>query len=161
MSVTSRPDLSRCPDLDSRERIEQFARDFYRRVAMDDLLGPVFAAVPVDWAAHIRKLTDFWAKQLLGASGYEGNPLRAHAPVAAHTPFRPEHYERWLGLFTSTVDEHLAGPYAELAKRRAWRMARALERLLAGSDAPEATPIELPFTRVARRDRMVRTGGTL
>jgi len=31
------------PDLDSRTRIEGFVRSFYRDVAQDDLLGPVFA----------------------------------------------------------------------------------------------------------------------
>ena len=117
-------------DLNSHARITEFVRDFYRQVAMDDVLGPVFAAAHVDWAAHIPKLADFWAKQLLGEPGYEGNPLRAHEPVDARTPFTNAHYERWLELFRTTIDDGYAGPYAELAKARAARMASALRRLL-------------------------------
>jgi hemoglobin len=157
--ATSSARLTGLPDLDSREHIAQLVRDFYRDVAMDDLLGPIFSAAHVDWAAHLAKLTDFWAKQLLGDPGYEGNPLRAHAPLHAATPFRSEHYRRWLDLFTTTVDEHFAGPYADLAKHRAERMARALERLLAGTGAPGSAPIEVAFT-AGRKERMDGTDET-
>jgi hemoglobin len=133
--ITASQSLSGLPDLDSRERIEDMVRAFYRDVAMDDLLGPIFVAAHVHWPTHLEVLTDFWAEQLLGEAGYEGTPLRAHAPVHARTPFRPEHYQRWLDLFITNVDGHFSGPYAELAKHRAQRMARALERLLRGSGA--------------------------
>jgi hemoglobin len=119
-------------DLNDRGDVEQLVRSFYRQVAMDDVLGPVFAAARVDWSAHIPKLADFWAWQLLGQHGYDGNPLRAHEPVHARIPFIDEHYERWLELFEATVDELFAGPVAELAKGRARRLARALRRLLDG-----------------------------
>jgi hemoglobin len=121
----------------------EFVRDFYRQVAMDDILGPVFAAAHVDWSAHIPKLADFWAKQLLGEHGYDGNPLRAHEPIHTRTPFTDAHYERWLDLFSTTVDDGYAGPHAELAKARASRMARALRRLLEGDAAPGSTPISV------------------
>jgi hemoglobin len=106
---------------------------------MDDLLGPIFHAARVDWSAHVPKLVDFWAWQLLGEPAYERNPLRAHEPSHARTPFRPEHYDRWLELFDATVDERFSGPVAEDAKRRAQRMARALRRLLDGATAPPPT----------------------
>ena len=133
------------PDLDTRERVAFFVRDFYRQVAMDDLLGPVFAGAHVDWSAHIPKLTDFWAKQLFGEPGYDGNPLRAHEPVYARNPFGPDLYERWLDLFTSTVDDHFAGPLAEVAKARARRMARALALLLAGVHSPGSESLSVSF----------------
>jgi hemoglobin len=121
-------------DLDRREAIAVLVRDFYRQVAMDDLLGPDFADAHVDWSVHVPKLVDFWAKQLLGEPGYEGNPLRAHERVHAHRAFTPDLYERWLELFTETIDEQFAGPCAELAKARAHRMARALRLVLDGVD---------------------------
>jgi hemoglobin len=126
----------RRPDLDRRERIERMVRDFYRQVAMDDLLGPVFARAEVDWSAHLPKMVDFWAWQLLGEPRYDRNPLRAHEPVHARDPFHPALYERWLDLFDSTIDDDFEGPLAELAKGRARRMAHALQRLLHGKDAP-------------------------
>jgi hemoglobin len=128
LTITTTTD--RLPDLDSRPKIALLVRDFYRLVAMDDLLGPVFAEAHVHWPSHISTLVDFWSKQLLGQRGYEGNPLRAHAPIHQNTPFTAAHYQRWLDLFAETVDQHFAGPGAELAKARALRMARALQRLL-------------------------------
>jgi hemoglobin len=129
LAVTTEPR----PDLDARPQIARLVRDFYRDVAMDDLLGPVFADAHVDWPSHISTLVEFWSEQLLGELGYEGTPLRAHAPIHERSPFTSKHYQRWLELFTETVDQHFAGPYAEFAKARAARMARALQRLLGGS----------------------------
>lgn len=121
-------------DLDGRDDVEALVREFYRAAAMDDLLGPVFHAAHVDWDAHIATLIDFWSWQLFGVRGYEGNPLRSHAPVHARTPLGDAHYERWIALFVETVDELFAGPVAELAKGRGIKMARAMQRLLAGTD---------------------------
>lgn len=133
------------PDRDLRDcaDIEQLVRAFYRRAATDDLLGPVFEVAHVDWSSHIPKLIDFWTWQLFGVQGYEGNPLRAHEPLQTATPFRDEHYERWLELFEETVDEQFGGPMAEVAKTRARKMAKALRRLLIGESAPGHCPVEV------------------
>ena len=144
----------RVTDLDSRERIERFVRDFYRDVAQDDLLGPIFAAAHVNWPSHIDTLTDFWVWQLLGERGYEGNPLRAHEPLHARQPLEAAHFERWLALFDETVDAHSCGPLAELAKRRARRMASAMQRLLSGTSALGSEPLEpvIQLTENARSE---------
>lgn len=132
-------------DIVDRDDLQRLVVDFYRQAAMDDVLGPVFAAAHVDWPAHIATLTDFWAWQLLGERGYEGNPLRSHEPVHARTPLDKGHYERWLELFCATVDSRFAGPMAELAKARGRKMAAAMARLLAGvSDRGDAS-IDAPL----------------
>jgi hemoglobin len=128
-------------DITERADIEVLVRAFYREVATDDLLGPPFEAANVDWPSHIDKLTDFWAWQLLGEPGYEGNPLRAHEPIHQQHPFTPAHFARWLDLFTSTVDAHFAGPIADTAKQRATKMANALRRLLDGQHGAPDQPI--------------------
>lgn len=133
--------VSPAGDLATREDLEVLVRDFYRRVAMDDVLGPVFEGAGVDWSVHLPKLVDFWEWQLLGGRSYRGNPLRAHAPVHRMQPFTDAHYERWLELFDDTVDLGFAGPTAELAKQRARRMANALQRLLDGRSAAGDEPI--------------------
>ena len=135
-------DLESRSDLGRREDIERLVVDFYRYAAMDEILGPVFAAAHVDWPGHIATLTDFWSWQLLGQRGYEGNPLRAHEPVHSQTPFTDAHFDRWLDLFTSTIDEHFVGPTAEMAKVRAMKMARAMRRLLTGRQGAASEPIE-------------------
>ncbi len=143
------------PEHDLRDRydVERLVRDFYRQAAMDDVLGPVFEAAHVDWTEHIVTLTAFWSWQLFGERGYEGNPLRAHGPVHARTPFGPSHYERWLSLFIDAVDGSFAGPVAELAKGRAAKMAAAMSRLLdgapSGHGAPGA-PVDVAFGGLQR-----------
>ena len=133
-------------DIVGRDDVEHLVVAFYRDAAMDGVLGPTFHAARVDWSAHIPKLVDFWAWQLFGERGYEGNPLRAHEPSHARTPFGTEHYERWLDLFIETVDTHFEGPTAEAAKARAARMAKALRRLLDGNAAPGDDAVSVTFT---------------
>jgi hemoglobin len=114
---------------------------------MDDMLGPVFEAAHVNWNAHVATLIDFWAWQLLGQPGYDGQPLRAHEPVHARTPLSHAHYERWVGLFCDTIDISFQGPHAEIAKGRGRKMAAAMERLLAGVSADGADPVEPMWRR--------------
>lgn len=122
-------------DLDGRDDLELLVREFYRAVAMDDLLGPPFEAARADWHAHIATLVDFWAWQMFGEPGYSGHPLLAHRPVHERTPLGPSHYRRWIGLFAETVDEHFSGDIAEAIKTRARKMAAAMARLLGSDDS--------------------------
>lgn len=117
-------------DIADRDDVERFVRDFYRQVAMDDVLGPVFEDARVDWPQHIATLTDFWAWQLLGDDAYDGNPLLAHRPAHARTPFTAAHYERWLQILDDTLDADFRGPVADAARVRGRKMAAALRRLL-------------------------------
>jgi hemoglobin len=144
-------ELAQHHDLVDRDDIDLLVRSFYRYAAMDELLGPIFARAGVDWPSHIETLTDFWAWQLLGERGYDANPLRAHEPVHARTPFRQAHYDRWLELFHSTVDEYFVGATADVAKSRGAKMISALRRLLSGSHAPATEPIQ-PIWAVGAKD---------
>ncbi len=138
-------DLANRGELATRADVELLVRSFYRYAAMDELLGPIFSAAHVNWGAHVATLTDFWAWQLLGERAYTGHPLRAHEPVHARTPFADAHYERWLDLFVSTVDENFVGDTAELAKHRATKMATALRKLLNGEFGAASEPVEPTF----------------
>ncbi len=121
------------PDLDSRARIHDLVVDFYREIVFDPLLGPVFTEVAeVDWASHIPKLVDFWARVLLGEPGYDGYLLGPHEHVHQLEPFRREHFDRWYGLWATSVDRGWRGPYAEAAKAHAARVAGTLSRRILG-----------------------------
>ncbi len=134
-------------DLATRNDVTSLVRAFYRAAAMDDVLGPVFTAARVDWPEHIEIVTDFWMDQLFGGPVRRRNPLRAHEAVHQRTPLLERHFERWLELFTETLDEHFEGPVADLAKTRALKMARALRRLLDGESASGAEPIAVRWGR--------------
>ena len=135
-------DLAQRTDIATRDDVDVLVRSFYRYAAMDEVLGPIFEAAHVDWPSHIDTLVGFWAWQLLGQRGYEGNPLRAHEPVHAVTPFADEHFERWIELFTGTIDENFVGATAEVVKGRAIKMAKAMRRLLHGVTDDAGASIE-------------------
>lgn len=126
-------------DLDSREEIEQFVTRFYRDVAQDDLLGPYFNHIArVDWYAHTGKLTDYWCGILLHTPAEPLDVMGAHRWLHEQAPLGPEHFERWLEAFTTTVDAGWTGPLAEYAKKRGHGMIWAMSRRFLG-----ATPREL------------------
>src|SRR5690348_12638161 len=87
ITMLSQPgEASMTRDLETRADIAEMVRRFYRDVAMDNVLGPVFNDVArVDWAEHLPKLTAFWCRALLGETGYEGNPFEAHARINEQT----------------------------------------------------------------------------
>ncbi len=134
-------------DLDSRAEIHDLVIDFYREIALDDLLGPVFGEVAeVDWAVHIPRLIDYWSQVLLGDPGYDGAVLAAHRYVHGLEPLRSELFERWYGLFVESVDGRWSGPQAERAKAHAAKTAAILARRLLDVDW---TPAVSPPGRVA------------
>lgn len=126
-------------DLDTRTAIHDLVVRFYREIALDDLLGPVFGEVAeVDWARHIPKLIDYWCRVLLGEAGYDGLFVASHRRVHELQPFSEELYDRWMELFASAVDAGWAGPRAEQAKAHAGHMASMLGRQLPTSDSSRA-----------------------
>ena len=50
-------------------------------------------------------------------------------------PFTDAHYERWLAIWTSTIDDLFTGTIADTAKQRATRVASAMQRYLSGPPA--------------------------
>ncbi len=122
-------------DLATRAQIHDLVVHFYREVALDDLLGPVFGEIAeVDWAVHIPRLIDYWSQVLLGHEGYDGAILAAHRYLHEHEPLRLELFDRWYSLFAESVDERWAGPKAEEAKAHAARTAATLARRLLDAD---------------------------
>jgi hemoglobin len=135
-----RSDLDR-RDLDRRTEIHDMVIAFYREVAMDDLLGPIFDDVAeVDWAAHVPHLIDYWCRVLLREPGYTGAIVGAHRALAGLVTLRPEHFDRWFAVFTSVVDDGWQGPTADRAVAHASTMARSLARVVAGFDWQPAEP---------------------
>ena len=47
--------------------LEALVRAFYERARQDPVLGPIFATMVEDWEHHIRVVTDFWSRILLGS----------------------------------------------------------------------------------------------
>ncbi|HTH57212.1 MAG TPA: group III truncated hemoglobin [Cyclobacteriaceae bacterium] len=101
------------PDIETREHIVLMVNSFYEKVKTDPLLAPVFS--DVNWPNHLPVMHNFWSSMLLGDRSYQGNPLQKHLPLK----ITREHFQRWLQLFKTTVDEHFEGEKAEETKMRA------------------------------------------
>ncbi len=113
-------------DLESIADWRQLVHAFYARVVEDALIGPVFASRIEDhaWPAHLERMTSFWYTVLFGESHYHGDPRAKHLDL----PIAAEHFERWLSLWSGTVDELFVGERAEEAKARSRRIALLLAR---------------------------------
>jgi hemoglobin len=118
-------------DIQSEADIDQLVGQFYGRVRQDTLLGPIFDDVAqVDWAHHIPRLTGFWSTVLLGSEQYKSNPVLPHLALGHKTSLHSIHFERWLSLFSQTVDDLFTGEQAEQAKMRAQSIAIVLQSKL-------------------------------
>lgn len=126
-------------DIETRADCEQLVRAFYGRALIDPIIGFLFTDVAkLDLEAHIPRITNFWETILLGARSYGGGAFRPHIELHFKVPLTRGHFDRWLYLWTMTVDELFAGERAELAKSHAIRVAAAFEsRLRSFGASPE------------------------
>ena len=108
------------PDITNKTDIEFLINRFYDKIKLDEFLGPIFNHIAnVDWEHHLPKMFSFWNMALFDAPGYTCHPLKPHLALNAHHKLNPKHFEEWLSLFFSTVNEHFEGVKAEEIKQRA------------------------------------------
>lgn len=108
--------------------IRQLVEAFYAKAKPDPVIGHFFTkVVALDWDHHIPLISDFWSSMLLGLRSYQGNPMDKHFQLDSLSRMEHAHFERWLELWTETVDELFVGDKAEEAKRRAASIAAVME----------------------------------
>jgi hemoglobin len=118
-------------DIESRADCERLVRAFYGRALTDPVIGWIFTDVAhLDLEEHVPRIASFWETILLGAQSYRGGAFAPHAVLHMKVGLRAGHFERWLWLWGSTVDELFAGERAELAKAHAHRVAQAFSSRL-------------------------------
>ena len=114
-------------DIESRADIEQLIVAFYEKVKLDSTIGFIFNdVVEMDWPHHIPVIVDFWETILLDNPVYKKNAMEVHYDLNKKVPLKKEHFESWMHLFTSTVDELFEGKVAVLAKVRAQSIASVM-----------------------------------
>lgn len=107
-------------DIESPADIERVVRSFYEQVRSDELIGFFFSEiVAVDWDRHLPLMCSFWENVLFYTGDYEGNPIETHRHIYSLHATKAEHFDRWLALFTTTVDELYEGRKATIMKDRA------------------------------------------
>ena len=121
------------PDISSRKDIEELIVQFYEKVKPNPAIGFIFTeVVHIDWEHHIPIIVDFWETILLDNQVYKRNAMEVHYELNKKIPLKKIHFENWLSLFTSTVDELFEGKTATLAKTRAKSIAAVMEFKMSG-----------------------------
>ena len=119
------------PDIESRTDIDLVMRVFYERALADEVIGYIFRDVAkLDLEHHLPIIGAFWETMLFQSGNYAGfgrNPLEVHIALHLRSALKPEHFERWLALFESSVDGEFAGERAEFLKMRAHSIAGRMQ----------------------------------
>ncbi|MDC1106719.1 group III truncated hemoglobin [Prolixibacteraceae bacterium] len=112
-------------DIKDQKDIQWMVDSFYKKVDNDEVLSPIFNnIIQGDWPKHLEKMYRFWGSMLLNQNNYQGNPLMKHL----HLPIASNHFNRWVELFTTTIDEHFSGPVADHAKERAHNISKMFQQ---------------------------------
>jgi len=115
-------------DIENRDDVKLLINAFYDKVKQNDKIGYIFNDIgKVNWEKHLPVMYDFWENTLFYTGNYTGNPMQSHKALHRRFPLSKEHFNRWLSLFTSTVDELYEGEKAELAKQRAMSIATIMQ----------------------------------
>ena len=111
-------------DIETREDIYIVVKEFYSKVRIDSLLGPIFNSIIKDWDHHFIHLTDFWESNVFMITKYSGNPIVVHQQVDKETAHKIDqsYFVQWLKLWFSTIDEFYEGDKANIMKNRARNM---------------------------------------
>ena len=107
-------------DIENRADLENMLGVFYKKVFKDDLISYFFIeVVPLNLETHIPVIADFWESVLLDGRGYRKNVMEIHLKISEKSKIEKEHLDRWVKIFSETVDELFEGAKASLAKQRA------------------------------------------
>jgi len=115
-------------DIETIEDIKQMIDSFYDKVKVDKVIGFIFNdVVRVNWEIHLPVMYKFWENSLFYSGSYEGNPLALHKHIHQLTALNALHFNQWVSLFNTTVDELFEGPISKLAKQRALSISTVLQ----------------------------------
>lgn len=134
MSIMAREDFC------TQEDISQLVHQFYDRIRLDEVLGPIFNEHIDDWDEHLEIMVRFWSSILLGSGTYSGAPMPKHIALP---DLNAGLFERWLRLFHETtldLDNELMG---QRANALAQRIARSLWLGYQLHNSPQTSPKDL------------------
>lgn len=115
-------------DIQSVNDIKKLVDTFYDKVKSDNCIGFFFSdVIKVNWDKHLPIMYDFWENILFHKGNYTGNPIQKHLDLHQKISIKNEHFQHWVKLFWSTVDELFEGNNAELIKQRAARIATVIQ----------------------------------
>lgn len=115
-------------DIGTREELETFLWAFYKKAFADELIGRFFTkVVPLDLDIHVPIIANFWESVVFNKPNYRKNVMEVHQHIHHLSKIKKEHLDRWVKLFTSTLDENFEGSKTELMKQRAKSIATLMD----------------------------------
>ena len=127
-------------DIETRADIDRLLVEFYKVIIYDPEIGHHFDEL--DLEHHLPIIGDFWETMLFQTGNYAQhgrNPLEVHKALHLLSPLKPEHFERWLKIFATSVDEEFAGERAEFLKMRANAIATRMQEFINAPDTTDAS----------------------
>ena len=115
-------------DIRFREDIAQVVESFYQSAIQDKEIGYIFTDVAkLTLETHIPVICDFWETVLFGNMLYRGSVVHKHILLHRKSELLPAHFERWLSIWKTIIDEGYVGDKAEEMKKRASMMAEMMK----------------------------------
>lgn len=128
-------------DIETRADIETFIKSFYEKVVVDETIGIIFTKIfPLNWEHHIPLITDFWETILLGNPVYKKNAMAVHFDINKIFPLQKKHFDAWLHIFNTTLNEMHEGPIKILAIKRAAGIAQMMQLKMDSINLPNDKP---------------------
>ncbi|HNI43833.1 MAG: group III truncated hemoglobin [Chitinophagales bacterium] len=124
-------------DLQNKQDICLLVDTFYQKVRQNPTIGYIFIDIAqIEWEKHLPKIYAFWETVLLGENTYKNNVMEPHILLNRKIKLADEHFETWLNLWQSTVDELFVGENATVAKQKANTMQLLMRYKIQESEKP-------------------------
>jgi hemoglobin len=116
-------------DIKNRNDIELLVNTFYERINAEKSIAYIFNEVAhVNWEIHLPHMYDFFENILFYTGKYEGNPYSIHHQLSKNTSIDKKHFNKWIKIFNSTVDELFEGEKAALLKQKILNIAINMQK---------------------------------
>ena len=117
-------------DIQNRKDIRKLVSVFYEKLLQDEVFKHIFLEVAqIEFLEHLDIIVDFWESVIFQAGKYKRDLVEAHLNLNQQFNYglNEEHFNNWLELFNSTIDEHFAGEKAKGIKDRALSIATIIK----------------------------------
>lgn len=115
-------------DIKNRDDIELLVNTFYNKVKADKSLDYFFTEIAhVNWDKHLPYMYDFFENILFYTGKYKGNPFSIHHQLTKKIVIEKKHFNKWITLFNTSVDELFEGEKAEYIKQKATNIATVMQ----------------------------------
>jgi hemoglobin len=120
-------------DIQTREDLYQLISIFYTQVLEDELLSVFFKEiVPIDIEQHFPTMVNFWETVLFSKASYKGNPMLKHIELSRLKRLEPIHFDRWICLWTETVQTNFQGENTRKVLQKATQIKDLMEYKVQG-----------------------------